>query len=347
MTIQSPGLRYPWAEGPEHGTGVEVAEGVLWFRLPLPMRLDHVNVYVLDDGDGWTVIDTGFDTKKTRAIWQGMFDGPLAGKPIHRVVVTHHHPDHMGLAGWFQSDFGAELITTRTAWLFARMLTLDVQETPVDETLEYWRSAGMDRAIYDKRAGERPFNFGDIVAPMPLGYTRIQQDQTITMGGRTWDIHMGNGHAPEHATFWSRDDGLVISGDQILSSISPNVGVYATEPMADPIGEWLEACERLRPLAREDQLVLGGHKLPFTGLPTRMRQLIDNHHGALKRLMDYIETPRAASECFSPLFKRSIGEGEYGLALVESVAHLSHLHQAGQATRTKREDGAWAYQRKE
>ncbi|WP_223423209.1 MBL fold metallo-hydrolase [Tateyamaria pelophila] len=348
MTSLAPtGLRYPWPDPPEHGVGVEVAPGVLWFRLPLPMRLDHVNVYVLDDGDGWTVIDTGFDTKKTRAIWREMIDGPLAGKPIRRVVVTHHHPDHVGLAGWLQSDFGAELVTTRTAWLFARMLTLDVQETPVAETLAFWRSAGMDTQTFDKRAAERPFNFGDIVAPMPLGFTRIQQGQTITMGGRVWDIHMGNGHAPEHATFWSRDDGLVISGDQILSSISPNIGVYATEPMADPIGDWLEACERLRPLAREDQLVLGGHKLPFTGLPTRIRQLIDNHHGALKRLIDYIETPKAASECFAPLFKRKIGEAEYGLALVESVAHLSHLHQAGQATRTRRGDGAWVYQRKE
>lgn len=348
MTSLAPtGLRYPWPEPPEHGQGLEVAPGVLWFRLPLPMKLDHVNVYALDDGDGWTVIDTGFDTKKTRAIWRAMMDGPLAGKPIRRVVVTHHHPDHVGLAGWLQSDFGAELVTTRTAWLFARMLTLDVQEVPVQETLAFWRSAGMDTAVFDKRAAERPFNFGDIVAPMPLGFTRIQQGQTITMGGRSWDIHMGNGHAPEHATFWSRDDGLVISGDQILSSISPNIGVYATEPMADPIADWLEACERFRPMAREDQIVLGGHKLPFTGLPTRMRQLIENHHGALKRLREYIDTPKAASECFAPLFKRNIGEGEYGLALVESVAHLSHLYQAGQASRTRRKDGAWVYQRKE
>ena len=166
-------------------------------------------------------------------------------------------------------------------------------------------------------------------------------------GGRDWDVHMGNGHAPEHATFWSRDDNLVIAGDQILPSISPNIGVYPTEPMADPIGEWLEACERFLPLAREDHLVLGGHKLPFTGLPTRLKQLIENHHSALRRLLAYIDTPKSASECFAPLFKRSIGEAEYGLALVEAVAHLSHLYQAGEATRVLREaDGAWVYQRK-
>jgi len=319
--------------------------GLLWFRLPLPMRLDHVNVYALDDGDSWTVIDTGFNSRKTRGIWAEMMQGPLGGKPIGRVVVTHHHPDHVGLAGWLQSDFGAELVTTRTAWLFARMLTLDVQEKPAAETLTFWREAGMDADLFAKRAEERPFNFADIVAPMPLGFTRIQQGQTIQMGGRTWDIHMGNGHAPEHATFWSRDDHLVISGDQILSSISPNIGVYATEPMADPVGEWLEACERLQPLAREDHLVLGGHKLPFTGLPMRMKQLIDNHHGALRRLTDYLDTPRTAPDCFVPLFKRSIGEGEYGLALVEAVAHLNHLLHLGQVTRVARNDGAWLWQR--
>jgi glyoxylase-like metal-dependent hydrolase (beta-lactamase superfamily II) len=227
------------------------------------------------------------------------------------------------------------------------MLTLDAEETPASETLAFYRLSGMDREIYDKRAAERPFNFADIVDPLPLGFTRIKQGDQITIGGRVFDVHMGNGHAPEHATFWSRDDNLVIAGDQILSSISPNVGVYATEPMADPIGEWLEACERLAPMGREDHLVLGGHKLPFTGLPTRMRQLIDNHHGALKRLIKFIDTPKSASECFPTLFKRKIGEGEYGLALVEAVAHLSHLYQEGLATRVLRtEDGAWVYQAK-
>jgi len=348
VSKRAEGIRYPWEDPPAQGTeAIEVAPGVLWLRMPLPMKLDHVNIYALDEGDSWTVIDTGFASKRSKAIWTEAMAGPLGGKPVGRVVVTHHHPDHIGLAGWFQAEFGAELVTTRTAWLTARMLTLDVQEVAAPETLAFYAQSGMDPALLEKRRTDRPFNFADIVAPLPLGYTRIKQGDTIVMGGRTWDIHMGNGHAPEHATFWSRDDNLVIAGDQILPSISPNVGVYATEPMADPIGEWLEACERLAPLARADHLVLGGHKLPFTGLPHRMAHLIENHHSALRRLAAFIDTPKTAGECFAPLFKRTIGEGEYGLALVESVAHLSHLHQTGLAKREMRADGAWTYQRKE
>ncbi len=339
-------LKYPWETPPEPGEAIEVAEGVLWLRQPLPMKLDHVNIYAFDEGDSWTVVDTGFNTRKSRAIWEQVMAGPLGGKPIRRVVATHHHPDHIGLAGWFQSEHGAELITTRTAWLFARMLTLDVQEQWPEETLAYYRSAGMEQRIYDARVQDRPFNFADTVYPMPLGFTRIKQGDVFRMGGRDWDVHIGNGHAPEHATFWSRDDNLVITGDQILSSISPNIGVYATEPMADPLADWLEACERLSHLARPEHLALGGHKLPFGRLPLRMRQLIDNHHGALERLLDHLDRPMTAADCFAPLFKRTIGDGEYGLALVEAVAHVNHLYCIGKLNRTRREDGAWLYQRK-
>ncbi len=336
-------IRYPHETPPAEGEAISVADGVLWMRLPLPMALDHVNIYALDDGDGWTIIDTGFDSRRSRAIWQKLLAGPLAGKPVTRVIVTHHHPDHVGLAGWFQAEYGAELWTTRTAWLFSRMLTLDVQDRPTPQTLAFWRSGGMDPAIYEKRANERPFNFADVVAPMPLGFKRIKQGDVIRIGGRDWDVHIGNGHAPEHATFWSGDDNLVLGGDQLLPSISPNIGVYATEPDADPVADWLESCERLTPLAREDHLVLGGHKLPFIGLPTRLRQLIENHHGCLKRLAEHLQTPRVASDCFAPLFKRKIDEGTYGLALVEAMAHLNHMLAMGQVTRVRRDDGAWLW----
>jgi len=338
-------IRFPVTEPPAHGEALELAEGVLWLRFPLPMKLDHVNVFVFDDGDGWTVVDTGFDSQKTRTIWHAALNGPLNGKPVTRVLVTHHHPDHIGLAGWFQSHHGAELVTTRTAWLMARMLTLDVQAAPTSETLAFWRAAGMDPDVLEQRKKERPFNFADVVAPLPLGFKRIKEGDAVMLGGRGWTVRIGNGHAPEHATLWSEDGRLVIGGDQLLPTISPNLGVYATEPEADPVADWLEACERLKPFANDTQLVLPGHKLPFTGLPQRMRQLIDNHHGALARLLAYLARPHTAAECFTPLFKRKIGPGEYGLALVEAMAHVNHLHQLGRLTRIRRDDGAWLWQR--
>lgn len=341
------GMRYPWTEPPEHGQAIEVAPGVLWIRLPLPMALDHVNIYALDEGDSWTIVDTGVHSRRSVALWDSVLAGPLQGKPVSRVILTHHHPDHIGMAGWLMARFGAELVTTRTAWLLSRMLILDEEERPSEQALAYWRSAGMDPEVYEARKNDRPFNFADTCYPIPVGYTRIKQGDVMRVGGRDWDVHIGNGHAPEHLTLWSRDDALVIAGDQIISSISPNIGVYPTEPEADPVADWLEACERLSLLAREDHLVLSGHKLPFTGLPFRMRQLIDNHHGALVRLEKHLSTPLAASECFEPLFKRKIDGGVYGLALVEAVAHLNHLHQAGVITRHRRADGAWLWQRKD
>ena len=337
----SAGLQFPFPEPPSEGEAIEVAEGILWIRLPLPMALDHVNVFALDDGDSWTLIDTGFYSKRGVRIWDSLRDGPLAGKPISRVLVTHHHPDHVGMAGHFQTRDDAELLMSRTAWLMARMLTLDDQDRPLPETLAFWRSAGMDAAIYEQRKSERPFNFADMVHPMPLGFTRLIEGQKITIGGRNWTIRMGNGHAPEHVTLWT--DDVVIGGDQLISTISPNLGVYATEPGADPVSDWLEACERLQAFSNDHQLVLPGHKLPFQGLPFRLEQLIQNHHGALKRLEQYLANPCTAHDCFAPLFKRPIRAGEYGLALVESVAHLNHLFRAGRATRTKQADGAWVY----
>lgn len=339
-------IRHPLSEAPETGTAVELADGVLWLRVPLPMRLDHVNVYALDDGDGWTIVDSGLDAPVCRAAWDAALAGVLANRPVRRVVVTHHHADHIGLAGWFRTALDAELWTTRTAWLFARMLHLDVQAEPSAEAIAFWTAAGMDPAVLERRRQERPFNFSDRMAPLPPGFRGLREGDVFRAGGRGWDVRLGGGHAPDHITLWSRDCNLVIGGDQLLPRISPNLGVYPTEPMADPVGEWLEASRRLAVHARPEHLVLPGHKLPYTGLPLRMRQLIENHVSALERLETHLSRPHTAVECFGVLFGRAIGEAEYGLALGEAVAHVNHLWLAGRLRRSRRSDGAWLWQEK-
>ncbi|MEL7343534.1 MAG: MBL fold metallo-hydrolase [Pseudomonadota bacterium] len=337
-------LHHPFDDTPEPGAVIEVAPGILWARIPIPIKPDHVNIYILEDGDGWTVVDTGLDAKVCRDAWDGLMDGPLAGRAINRVIVTHHHLDHIGRAGWLQRR-GAELWTTRTAWFYARMLQLDRQDTMPDETVAFARAAGVPGDVLEKLQA-RPFNSSSFVAPMPLGFVRMQEGDVITIGGRDWDVRIGDGHAPELATLWCRDLPIVLGSDQFLPGISPNISVYPTMPMEDPLGDWIASCERFMGFAQPDQLILPGHKRPYTGLPIRLGQFIDNHQGALTRLMAYLAQPRTAAACFQPLFMRSIGMGEYSLALGEAMAHCTHLWHQGKVTRTVTDKGVWLWQAK-
>lgn len=344
MNVAAERVSYPFTEPPPMAGAVEVAEGVLWLRLPLPTRPDHLNAYALDEGDGWTIVDTGADTPASRAAWERLRAGPLAGRPVRRVIVTHHHLDHIGLAGPFQAE-GAELWTTRTAWLQARMLRLEVHERPPAELLGFWRRGGIAPAMLAERAEARPFNTADLVAPLPLGYRRIVAGETIRAGGRDWRVEIGHGHAPEHATLWGVGHPLVLVGDQVLPGITSNLGVYATEPEADPVGDWLESCARLARLADERQLALPGHRRPFLGLPARLAELIEHQEQSLARLLDFLDAPRRATDCFETLYGRAIPPAIFNMALGEALGHLNHLTRSGRAERRLGPDGAWRWRR--
>ena len=342
MTAAAPPLHYPFPTHPGTYDAPEVAPGIRWLRLPLPMALDHVNCYALEDDDGWTLIDSGMSTRHSKAIWLALLAVPLHGKPVTRLIVTHHHPDHIGLAGWFQAQ-GVELLTTRTAWLYARMLTLDEQRLPSPEALLFYQRAGLDAAGREAKALERPFNFSDVVSPLPLGFTRICEGDILTAGGRRWLIRFGHGHAPDHAMLWSLDDNLILAGDQLLPTISANIGVYPTEPADDPLTAWLDSTRALMPHARDDHLVLPGHKLPYLGLPFRLAEMAADHEAALDRLWTHITTPKRATDCFPVLFKRPIGPETFGMALCESIAHLNCLLHRGLVSRDLSSEGAWLW----
>lgn len=331
------GLDYPfgrWVPGP--GEAHEVAPGVHWVRMGLPFGLDHINLWVLDAGDGpnggWAIVDTGVGLPNSKANWEALLAGPFKAKPVTRVIVTHYHPDHLGMAGWLCRKFNVPLEITRTEYLLARTLTLDVRDAPPDEAVAFSIRAGWSEEQVAAMKAKAWGNFGKIISKMPSGFKRLKDGDVLTIGARQWQVVVGRGHAPEHACLVS--DGLMISGDQVLPRITSNVSVYPTEPYADPLADWLESIERLRAIPA-DVLVLPAHNEPFFGLHTRLDQLAADHHGKLEKLEAFCETPRTAVDCFAALFRRPIGDADYGLATGETVAHLHWLEERGRVNRVK------------
>lgn len=339
------GLTYPFGGmAPGMGEVMAAAPGIRWVRLAMPGPLKHVNCWLVDDADarggGVAVVDTGMNLRDQRAAWETAFAGPLAGTRVTRVFGTHFHPDHVGLAGWLCRGHDAELWMTRGEWLTARMLALDPQARTSDEIFAFWRMAGWDEAqLARKREADAP-NFSRIVTPLPAGYRRLVDGQTLPIGDREWRVVTGCGHSPEHACLLDEAAGVLIAGDQVLPRISSNVSLFIIEPHADPLGEWLDSIAKLKTLPG-DLLVLPGHGDPFYGLHTRLDALADEHRQRLDDLAVHLAEPRRAVDCFAVLFERPVGEDMLAMASGEALAHLRHLELAGRAVREMDDGVAW------
>jgi glyoxylase-like metal-dependent hydrolase (beta-lactamase superfamily II) len=335
-------LDYPFETRPELGQAIEVAPGVHWIRMRLPMQLNHINLWLLEDGEGWTVVDCGIRNTETADAWEALFAGPMAGRKIERVIVTHMHPDHIGLAGWLVRKFDVELWITRTEFLMCRNLVADTGQEAPREGVRFYKAAGFsDELIENYRA--RFGGFGHGVHKLPNSYRRIREGDEIAIGGRTWRIIVGNGHSPEHACLWCPEANLIISGDQLLPRISSNVSVHPTEPEANPLQDWLDSCHKLRAALPADVLVLPAHNEPFRGAHLRLDELVDGHEGNMEKLIALCAEPRRAIDCFPALFRSKITTGVYGMATGESVAHLNCLRFRGRMARNTGEDGVQWY----
>ena len=338
-------LAYPFESLPEPGRALPVAPGVLWLRMRLPMAgLNHINVWALEDGPGWTLVDTGMHMPDTTSAWQSALAGPLGQRPLTRVICTHMHPDHIGMAGWLTELHGCRLWTTRLEYVTCRMLVADTgREAPADG-VGFYRAAGWDEqalAHYKERFG----NFGRAVYRMPDSYRRVVEGEELGIGGRVWRAVVGRGHSPEHLCLHCPELRVFISGDQVLPRISSNVSVFPTEPDADPLSEWLQSLARIGEQVPDDVLVLPSHNEPFRGLHARLDALIAEHEERLARVAAALAVPKRAVDLFTVLFRRSIGPDMLIFATGESLAHLNCLIARNRAAREADSSGVIWYRR--
>lgn len=342
------GLTYPWGEAaPGAGETIRIANGISWARIPMPGSLGHINSWLLDDaderGEGVAVVDTGICLTPCSDAWKALYAGALKDRRITRVIGTHLHPDHIGLAGWIAKKRGVKLWMTRGEMLTARAIIADSADSAPDEALAQSRAAGWDADAIEAQRGRGWNLFQRMIFTLPRSYVRIADGDLLDMGTHRWRVVVGSGHSPEHACLWNEAEGVLISGDQVLPRISSNVSVNITEPDADPLGEWLASIDKLLRIIPADVTVCPAHGEPFKGLHVRLMALRDEHRMRLYNLAEAAaKAPMRAVDAFPLLFNRPIGEHNRGLATGEALAHLKRLEVEG---RVKREDrgGVWWY----
>jgi len=331
---------YPFATPPTAGETFELAPGVRWLRMPLPFALDHINLWLLEDEGGWTIVDTGFALAAVKECWEKILDGLAAtprGGRITRIIVTHFHPDHLGLAAWLQEKTGAPVHMTQGEYLTAHAVWHEIGGHGMASMLSQFRAHGLDAgrcaALEANRGG---YNRG--VPSLPTAYQRLFDGDEFAVGGHRWQVRVGFGHSPEHAALYCADLGVLISGDMLLPKISTNISVFAVTPMADSLADYLDSLDRYGDLP-EETLVLPSHGLPFYGMAGRVNAQHAHHEERLLVLEEHCATPRSAAELLSTLFPRELDTHQTMFAMGEAIAHLNRLEHAGRLVRTQGDDG--------
>ncbi|GAC30083.1 MBL fold metallo-hydrolase [Brumicola pallidula] len=318
---------------PEPGTVQKVAPDIFWLRMPLPFDLDHINLYLVEDGnDGYALIDTGIGTSRVEELWDVLL--AKLEKPISKVIVTHMHPDHIGMAGYLVEKFRVPLYMSHSEYFVARAISAGGRGASHWQDDEYLVRCGMSAEYVEKTKQNRKENkgVGQVIRPIPLQYECLREGDSISIGDDQWRVMIGRGHSPEHVCLYSDKRGILISGDHVLPGISPNIGVYSTEPNANSLDLYLTTLPQFLTLPA-NTLVLPSHKQPFHGLHTRVNELIEHHHAHLRRLREFCQQEKTINDCLPVLFKRKLNPHNMFFAVAEAFAHLNYLYFAGEFSR--------------
>lgn len=310
---------------PPLGCLSEVAPGILWARFPLPFQLDHVNIYLIEDDGGWAVIDTGIGNNITKEIWEALLSGPLAGRPLTRLIVTHMHPDHVGAAGWLAERLSAPVDMTETEYLTAALLLSDPDALAAEPYLSFYARNGLDRAAI-QAVLTQGHDYLRMLTGLPTTFRRVVASECLIIGGRSFTVLTGGGHASEQMMLHLTAENLFFGADQVLARISPNISVQARDPQGDPLGIYLRSLRSIKATVATDAMVLPGHDLPFLGLHERIDAMIAHHEERCGLILDAChKQPRSVGDLIPFIFKRSLDAHQTGFAFSEAMAHVNYL----------------------
>lgn len=329
---------------PPLGEPTTIAQGIQWIRLPLPFALDHINVWLLEEEHQYTLVDTGANQTNVAAIWQHLNNTLFAGKPLGRIIITHAHPDHIGMAAPLVQQHKAPVLISCGEYFAARTLSANLPGIDAQAFETFLASHGLineKKAVETKQA--RGGLFAKLVPDMPLSYQRLQHGDILEIAGHPWRCIEGFGHSPEHISLVCEPLGLLISGDMLLPNISTNVSVYSVEPEGDPLALFLRSIQEMA-LLPDHLTVLPSHGVPFKGIHERCEQLLRHHQHRLNDLLEALqEQPLTARQAIATLFRREMDGHQMSFAMGEAIAHLNHLWHQGKAKR-ENIDGVWTFQ---
>ena len=334
-------LDYPIKATPEDGSYTEVEKGIYWLRLPLPFELSHINVWLLEDGDGWTLIDSGISMPATKQAWEGLYGSELGSRPVKRLIVTHHHPDHFGLARWHCDRFGIDLYGSAPAMNRATRLLSHAGEGDIESREAFFRAngavdpAGIARFISG-------FTYRRIVSGLPERIHIIEPGKEINIGNRSWKIIISYGHAEGHLSLYCAADGILISGDQVLPTITSNISLFEDDPDLDPLQQYLDSMADFRGLP-ESTLVLPSHGRIFRGLHARIAEIESSHRERSDKVYGFCEEPISVSGVAARLFPKRLDDINQCLAFGETFSHLRYLEKQQRLKRLSA-NGVFLYQ---
>ena len=335
--------RFPFSKPPFPGEMTEIALGIKWLRFPLPYRLDHINIYLIEDDGGWCVLDAGIHDEHTLKLWKAVLSGPLSDSHLTRLIVTHHHPDHIGAAGWLCHEAGIPLSISQTAYLACANISLDPGSPQDRQFYDFYLSHGMAPEVAELM-GTNGLEYLRKVSPLPNTFLRLLSGDTLTIGARKFRVLTGDGHAPEQVMLYCAEDCLFFSADQVIAKISPNVSVWPSEPDGDPLGHFLRTARRIRENLPDDVLVLPGHQLPFYGLHERCNDLVKHHEHRCDLIGEACSGKHlTVSDLVPVVFPRELNIHQLGFAFSETLAHVNRMLRRAELTKAVAEDGVIRY----